>query len=125
MNIILKNHSILDRNPFLRREIIRREIVILMVLLSIFLAIGCTSKGKTVDVKIQNASFNPDSISISSGDTVKWTNMDSGTHTVVGTYFSSGNISSGKSYEHKFTKAGTYNYSCSIDPSMKGVVIVK
>ena len=26
----------------------RREIVILMVLLSIFLAIGCTSKGKTV-----------------------------------------------------------------------------
>ena len=103
----------------------RREIVILMVLLSIFLAIGCTSKGKTVDVKIQDASFNPDSISISSGDTVKWTNMDSGTHTVVGTYFSSGNISSGKSYEHKFTKAGTYNYSCSIDPSMKGIVIVK
>jgi plastocyanin len=103
----------------------RREIVILMVLLSIFLAIGCTSKAETVDVKIQNDSYNPDSITISNGDTVKWTNLDAGVHTVVGTDFSSGDISSGKSYEHKFTKAGNYNYYCSIDPSMKGVVIVK
>jgi plastocyanin len=103
----------------------RREIIILMVLLSIFLAIGCTGEGKTVDVKIENSAFNPDSITISSGDTIKWTNMDSGTHTVVGTDFSSGDLSSGKSYEHKFTKAGTYNYYCSIDPSMKGVITVK
>ncbi len=103
----------------------RKEIVILMVLFVIFLAIGCTGKGKTVDVKIQNSAFNPNSIAISSGDTIKWTNLDPGTHTVVGSDFSSGNISSGKSYEHKFTIAGTYNYSCSIDPSMKGVVIVK
>jgi Plastocyanin len=103
----------------------RREIVILMVLFTIFLTVGCAGKGKTVDVKIQNSAFNPESITISSGDTVKWTNMDSGTHTVVGPDFSSGNISSGKSYEYKFTKAGTYNYHCSIDPSMKGVVTVK
>lgn len=103
----------------------RREIIILMVLLSIFLAIGCTGEGKTVDVKIENSAFNPASITISSGDTIKWTNMDSGTHTVVGTDFSSGDLSSGKSYEHKFTKAGTYNYYCSIDPSMKGVITVK
>lgn len=107
----------------------RREIVVLMVLFVIFLAIGCTGKGtdkgKTVDVKIQNDSFNPETITISNGDTVKWTNMGSGTHSVVGTDFSSGNISSGKSYGHKFTKTGTYNYYCFIDPSMKGIVIVK
>ena len=103
----------------------RRETVILMVLFSIFLAIGCLDKGETFYVRIQNSAFYPDSISISSGDTVKWTNLDSGTHSVVGSDISSGNISSGKSYEHKFTIAGTYNYSCSIDPSMKGVVIVK
>lgn len=103
----------------------RREIVILMVLFTIFLAVGCTGKGKTVDVKIQNSAFDPGSITISSGDTVKWTNMGPDTHTVVGPDFSSGNISSGKSYGHKFTKTGTYNYHCSIDPSMTGVVIVK
>jgi len=103
----------------------RREIVILMVLFAIFLAVGCTGKGKTVDVKIQNDSFNPNSVTVSEGDTVRWTNLEAGVHTVVGTDFSSGDIKSQGSYGHKFTKAGTYNYHCAIDPSMKGVVTVK
>ena len=103
----------------------RREIVFLMVLFSIFLAIGCAGKGETFYVRIQNSAFYPNSITISPGDTVDWTNLDSTNHTVVGTDFSSGDIYSGKSYGHKFTKAGTYNYHCAIDPSMKGVVIVK
>ncbi len=81
--------------------------------------------GKTIEVTMQNFAFNPDSITISSGDTVKWTNMDSAGHDVVGTDFSSSNLKKGDSYEHKFTKAGTYNYICSIHPSMKGTVIVK
>jgi plastocyanin len=103
----------------------RRELVILMVLLSIFLAIGCAGKGKIVDVRIQNYAYYPDSITVSPGDTIKWTNLDSDAHTVLGIDFSSGNISYEQSYEHTFTKAGTYNYYCSIDPSMKGIIIVK
>jgi plastocyanin len=81
--------------------------------------------GKTVEVTIQNFAFDPDSITISSGDNIKWTNMDSATHTIVGTDFSSGNLKKGDSYEHIFNKVGTYNYECSIHPYMKGVVIVK
>jgi len=103
----------------------RREIVILMVLFSIFLAIGCAGKGETFYVRIQNSAFYPNSITISPGDTVDWTNLDSTNHTVVGTDFSSGNISTEDSYDHTFNKAGTYSYYCSIEPSMKGVVIVK
>lgn len=76
---------------------------------SIFLAIGCASKGETFYVRIQNSAFYPDSITISPGDTVDWTNLDSTNHTVVGTDFSSGNISTDDSYEHTFTKMGTYN----------------
>ena len=103
----------------------RGEIVILIVLFSMFLAIGCTGNGKTVDVRIQNSAFYPDSITISTSDTVKWTNLDSDIYTIVGTDFSSGNISNEQTYEHTFTKPGTYHYYCSINPSMKGVVIVK
>jgi plastocyanin len=103
----------------------RREIIILMVLFSIFLAIGCAGKGETFYVRIQNSAFYPNSITISAGDTVDWTNLDSTNHTVVGTGFSSDNISTEDSYDHTFTKAGTYNYYCSIEPSMKGVVIVQ
>ena len=128
----------------------RRELVIFLALFSVFFAIGCMGNntgqtstqagnttvnsaetsavpvaGKTVEVTIQSFAFNPDSITISSGDKVKWTNMDSATHTIVGTNFSSSNLKKEESYEQIFTKAGTYNYQCSIHPSMKGMVIVK
>ncbi len=131
----------------------RKEFIILIVLFSVFLAIGCTgtnnqkpatptatpaetpatpattpavpTSSKIVEVTIQNFAFNPESVTISSGDTVKWTNMDSTTHTITGTDFSSGNLNKGDSYENTFTKAGSYDYHCSIHPSMKGTVIVK
>jgi Plastocyanin len=102
-----------------------KKFIVLMVLFGIFLAIGCTNKSETYYVRIQNSQFYPSSITISSGDTVRWTNLDSTNHTVVGTDFSSGNITSQDSYDHTFTKAGTYSYYCSIETSMKGIVIVK
>lgn len=103
----------------------RKEIIILTLLFCIFLVIGCAGKGERQYVRIQDSAYDPDSITISSGDTVEWTNLDPINHTVVGTDFSSGNITSQDSYEHTFNKTGTYNYYCSIEPSMKGVVIVK
>lgn len=137
----------------------KRELVILLILFSVFLAIGCAGNntgqtpnstgapaatsaetpgtanssetpavsagGKTIDVTIQGFAFNPSSITISPGDTVKWTNMDSATHTVTGDNISSGNLKNGDTYEQTFTKPGTYNYQCSIHPSMKGMIVVK
>lgn len=134
----------------------RRGFVIILVLLSVFLAIGCTgnnsgktanetitpagtpvntpvapagtpqplSQGKIVDVTIQNFAFNPPSIEISAGDTVRWTNMDSAEHTVDGATFGSGRIPKGQNYEFLFTKPGVYDYRCSIHPDMKGSVTV-
>jgi plastocyanin len=130
----------------------RKELIILIVLFSVFLAMGCVSNtgndtqkpatppetpatppetpavpasGKTVEITIQSFAFNSDSVTISPGDAVRWTNMDSAAHTVIGNDFSSGNLNKGESYEHIFAKAGTYDYHCSIHPSMKGAVIVK
>lgn len=103
----------------------RTGLVLLIVLLGIFLAIGCASKGETHYVRIENSEFYPNSIIISSGDTVRWTNLDPTNHTVVGTNFSSGNITSQDSYDHTFTKTGNYSYHCSIEPFMKGVVTVR
>ncbi len=134
----------------------RRELAIFIVLLSVFLAIGCAGKepatpaekpavtpvetpvapvsdvtpqpvdeGKIVEVAIENFSFNPASVEILTGDTVRWTNMDSATHTVRGPTFESKVLEKGDTYEFLFTDAGTYNYDCSIHPSMKGTVVVK
>jgi plastocyanin len=132
----------------------RRELTVFIVLLSIFLATGCAGKepatpaettatpvetpvvpvsnvtpqpadqGKIVEVKIQNSAFNPASVKILTGDTVRWTNMDSIAHTVRGPSFESKVLEKGDTYEFLFTDAGTYNYECSIHPSMKGTVVV-
>lgn len=157
----------------------RRELVILLVLFSIFLAIGCAEDGtepaedgveeapeageggaseervtpaeepvapaeepvapnpeetpelpigdgETIEVVIEDNTFNPATVNISTGDTVRWTNLDSTTHTVTGTgaSFVSENLNQGDSYEFLFTDPGTYEYYCEIHPSMKGTVIV-
>ena len=125
----------------------RREFVVLFVLLSVFFAIGCAetnkkeaeptgvvtpgavetqpiSEGKVVEVAIQNSSYKPDVVTISSDDTVRWTNMDNIAHTATGEMFDSGTLQPGKSFEFLFTDPGTYNYYCSIHPDMKGTVIV-
>ncbi len=82
---------------------------------------------KKVSATIASFSFQPNSLTISSGDTVVWTNNDSVPHTVTADdgSFSSGAISPGVSFSHTFSSAGTFAYSCSFHASMHGSVTVK
>lgn len=77
--------------------------------------------------------YYPNSIQITVGDTVTWTNQDSVGHTVTsgqptdtqtGTIFDSSLITAGGSYSVTFTQAGTYNYFDLMFPWMTGEVIV-
>jgi plastocyanin len=90
-------------------------------------AAGQDSKGSTVDVKIDNFSFSPATITIPAGATVKWTNRDDIPHTVVNDdqKFQSKTLDTDESYSYTFTKPGTYPYFCSIHPKMTGKVIVQ
>ena len=90
-------------------------------------ATGQDSKGQTVDVKIDNFSFLPATITIPAGTTVKWTNRDDIPHTVVNDdqRFESKALDTDQSYSYTFTKPGTYSYFCSIHPEMTGKVIVQ
>lgn len=80
---------------------------------------------QTSSVSIKNFAFSPATITVQPGTTVTWTNQDSATHTVNSTSFNSGNLSTGQTFTHAFTAAGTYNYTCGIHPSMQGTVIVQ
>jgi plastocyanin len=79
-----------------------------------------------VDVKIDNFSFTPQSITVIVGTTVTWTNRDDIPHTVVGTdgVFKSTVRDTDEKFSCTFTKAGTYPYYCSIHPKMTGTVVV-
>ena len=112
------------------------------------------SGGTTVEMT-DNLVFDPDSITVSVGDTVTWENVGSVGHTVTAygdqipdgaSYFASGGFDSeqaardaytvgdpdsgdvpgGESYEHTFETAGTYEYFCiPHESSMVGTVEVQ
>jgi amicyanin len=90
-------------------------------------AAGQDSKGAAVDVKIDNFSFTPPTITVPAGTTVKWTNRDDIPHTVVNDdqKFQSKALDTDESYSYTFTKPGTYPYFCSIHPKMTGKVVVQ
>jgi amicyanin len=78
-------------------------------------------------VKIDNFSFTPQTLTISVGTTVTWTNRDDIPHTAVSTegVFKSKVIDTDEKFSYTFTKAGTYSYYCTIHPKMTGKVVVQ
>ncbi|HEX8879691.1 MAG TPA: cupredoxin family copper-binding protein [Candidatus Acidoferrum sp.] len=86
-------------------------------------------KASTVEVKIDNFSFGPASLTVAVGTTVTWTNRDDIPHTVVSTddpkTFKSKVLDTDEKFSFTFSRAGTYPYFCSIHPKMTGKVIVQ
>jgi plastocyanin len=86
-------------------------------------------KASTSEVKIDNFSFSPATLTIPAGTTVTWTNHDDIPHTVVSTddprVFKSKVLDTDEKFSFTFSKAGTYPYFCSIHPKMTGKVVVQ
>ena len=81
----------------------------------------------TAEVKIDNFSFGPGTLTVAPGTTVTWTNRDDIPHTVVSTdsVFKSKVLDTDEKFSFTFTKGGTYPYFCSIHPKMTATVVVK
>jgi plastocyanin len=77
-------------------------------------------------VSIANMAFSPATITVKKGTAVTWTNNDNTTHNVTAgnNGFSSGSLAPGKTFSFTFDKAGSFSYTCTIHPSMKGTVVV-
>lgn len=87
-----------------------------------------TMPGKdTVYVDIHNLKYGMETLEITEGTTVVWTNKDPLQHSVIadGEAFDSGLIDPTKSFSNTFMKAGEYPYHCMPHPFMKGMVVVK
>src|SRR4051812_2500385 len=79
------------------------------------------------EVNIDNFLFGPQTVTVSTGTTVKWTNKDDVPHNVVDENggFRSKTLDTDEDFSHTFDKAGTYKYYCAIHPKMQGTVVVK
>src|SRR5215469_1542530 len=86
-------------------------------------------KAESAEVKIDNFSFGPPTVTVSVGGTVTWTNRDDIPHTVTSSddpkVFKSKVLDTDEKFSFTFTKAGTYPYFCSIHPKMTAKVIVQ
>jgi plastocyanin len=77
-------------------------------------------------VVIEAVAYAPAVLSVHRGDTVVWVNRDPFPHTVTaaGT-FDSGAIAAGASWKYVATKAGAFDYLCTLHPNMKGTLKVE
>jgi plastocyanin len=79
-------------------------------------------------VKIDNFSFIPATLTVPPGAKVTWTNNDDVPHTVVSTnnaFTHSPALDTDDAFSYTFTKAGTYEYFCSVHPKMVGKIVVR
>jgi plastocyanin len=88
---------------------------------------AAATAGKVVEVKIDNFSFSPQTLTIAAGTTVIWTNRDDIPHTVVSDdkVFKSKVLDTDEKFTYTFDKAGNFPYFCSVHPKMTAKVIVQ
>jgi plastocyanin len=104
-----------------------------MIVMLLFLAGSLNVRANTdpassaTQVKIDNFTFEPETLTVAAGTTVTWTNRDDIPHTVVSTdgVFRSKVRDTGETFSYTFAKAGTYPYFCSVHPKMTGKVVVQ
>jgi sulfocyanin len=96
-------------------------------LIGVRAAVSHVQPHATVQVAIQNFAFSPQTLTVTPGTTVVWTQKDSAPHTVTsdtGAWTASADLSSGQTFSHTFTKTGTFAYHCAVHPNMTATIIV-
>ena len=109
---------------------------VVMVACAVVLGAGAAG-AQDAGVDVQDNSFAPDTVTVTPGDTVTWTQSGSNPHSVTaddGSFDSSENcppvcMRNGDSFEHTFDEAGEFGYHCKIHGSpgqgMSGTVVVE
>jgi plastocyanin len=80
-----------------------------------------------IEVKIDNFSFTPPTLTVKAGTQITWKNGDDIPHTVVSDdqSFKSKVLDTDEKFTFTASKPGTYSYFCSIHPKMTGKVVVE
>jgi len=126
----------------------KRSLTILAVVAGIVSAVACGGSGYssnptapnpapspgggsadvTITINGMNGaqSFSPNPASVKVGQTVSWRNADSTTHDPTGSGWGTGSIGPGQtSAPIMFSTAGSFDYHCTIHPSMVGTLTVQ
>jgi len=93
----------------------------------LFFAMATTASAAVRPVDISGFAFVPQSVTITVGDTVTWTNRDAAAHSArVNGIGTTAVLTQGQSGSLQFMTAGTFAYDCGIHgSSMMGTVVVR
>ena len=86
---------------------------------------GLDETQATVTIGGVSNGFVPASMTVKKGTTVTWQNADLMAHTVTGSGWGSGQLSTDQTYSHTFNTAGSFDYHCSAHPVMQATVNVQ
>jgi len=94
-----------------------------------------SESGVQVVIQVGKDGFNPSVMTVRSGTTVTWTNIDNKAHRITSTPYpahsdlpaleSQQNIGPGNSYSYTFTKQGSFGFLDYLYPEHDGKIIVK
>lgn len=81
--------------------------------------------GAVATVLLEHVSFDPSTVTIHAGQTVKWVWKDAPIpHNVTFSNFHSATMTNG-TYFHTFNQPGKYTYTCTLHRQMVGLIIVE
>ena len=78
-------------------------------------------------IEIKDFAFNPQTITVKSGEKVTWINRDEEPHTIVSVgkqFKKSTALDTDQEFTITASAPGTYEYFCSVHPKMTGTIVV-
>ena len=96
--------------------------------LLVCLAVPAGARSNTAQrVMIDNFKFGPETMTVSKGSVVTWTNNDDIPHSIVANALGTRSkvLDTGQTFTYQFDKTGTFSYVCGLHPFMHGRIVVK
>jgi plastocyanin len=88
---------------------------------------GEQMNSSSTEIRVDNFTFEPETLTVSVNSTVTWVNKDDVPHVIASDegLFKSKALDTDDHYTYTFTKAGTYAYYCTVHPKMVGKIVVR
>ena len=86
-----------------------------------------TGNAKENKIEIKDFAFNPQNITVKSGEKITWINRDEEPHTIVSVekqFKKSTALDTDQEFTITAGTPGTYTYYCSVHPKMTGTIVV-
>jgi plastocyanin len=87
-----------------------------------------TGTAKENKIEIKDFAFNPQTITVKSGEKITWINRDEEPHTIVSVekqFKKSSALDTDQEFTITAGAPGTYTYYCSVHPKMTGTIVVE